>query len=139
MIQSPADIERLLVGSEAGVCIDVGHLVVAGADPIEVVELAAGRIDHVHVSDADRGLADKLRAREVDYASAVARGLFKPAGDGDAGVGEVVDAVVRTGYRGWFGLESETRLGSVQDDPARAVRASLEKVRDMLPAAQGKR
>src|SRR5436309_2397736 len=40
IIQGPKDIERLLVGSEAGVCLDVGHLVIAGADPVEVVELA---------------------------------------------------------------------------------------------------
>jgi inosose dehydratase len=139
MIQGPADIERLLVGSETGVCIDIGHLVVAGADPIEVVELAAGRIDHVHVSDADRALGDKVRARALDYPTAVARGLFKPAGAGDAGVAEVVDAVERTGYRGWFGIESETRLESVQDDPARNVRASLAKLREVLPAGQANR
>ena len=139
MIQGPADIERLLVGSEAGVCIDIGHLVVAGADPIEVVELAAGRIDHVHISDADRELSEKVRARDLDYPAAVARGLFKSAGDGHSGVREVVDAVRRTGYSGWYGVESETRLESVQDDPARAVRASLAQLREMLPAPQGSR
>src|SRR5207245_5869388 len=52
-IQGPQEIERLLVGSEAGVCLDIAHLVIAGADPGEVVELAAGRIRHVHPHDAD--------------------------------------------------------------------------------------
>jgi len=139
MIQGPTEIERLLVGSEVGVCIDVGHLVVAGADATEVVELASGRIDHVHVSDVDRDLAEKVRAHELDYATAVGRGLFKPIGDGDAGVAEVVDAVQRAGYRGWYGIESETRLKSVEDDPAAAVKASLAKLRGMLPATQGRR
>jgi inosose dehydratase len=139
MIQGPADIERLLVGSEVGVCIDIGHLVIAGADPIEVVELASGRIEYAHVSDVDRALAEKVRARDVDYATAVARGLYKPIGDGDAGVAEVVEAVQRTGYRGWYGLDSEVRLGSEQDDPAAGVRASLAKLREMLPASQGRR
>ena len=67
------------------------------------------------------------------------RGLFKPIGDGDAGVAEVVDAVQRAGYRGWYGIESETRLKSVEDDPAAAVKASLAKLRGMLPATQGRR
>ncbi len=139
MIQGPADIERLLVGSEVGVCIDVGHLVIAGADPIEVVELASGRIDHVHVADVDRELAAKVRAREIDYATGVGRGLYKPIGDGDAGVAEVVSAVQRSGYRGWYGIESETRLQSVQEDPAAGVKASLARLREMLPSAQGRR
>ena len=139
MIQGPADIERLLVGSEAGVCIDIGHLVVAGADPIEVVELAARRIDHVHVADVDQKLADAVSAQELDYPEAVARGMFKPIGEGDAGVAEVVDAVRRTGYRGWFGLESERRLESARDDPTPAVSASLARLRDMLGKDQGSR
>lgn len=135
-IQGPADIERLLVGSEVGVCIDIGHLVIAGADPIEVVELAAGRIDHVHVSDVDRGLAGEVRGGRTDYATAVGRGLFKPVGAGDAGVAEVVEAVRRSGYRGWYGLESDVRLHTVEDDPITNVRTSLENLRAMLPAAQ---
>jgi inosose dehydratase len=139
MIQGPADIERLLVGSEAGVCIDIGHLVVAGADPVEVIELAARRIDHVHVADVDRQLADAVRAGELDYPAAVARGMFKPIGEGDSGVGEAVEAVRRAGYRGWFGLESERRLESSRDDPTQAVGASLATLRNLLGADQGSR
>jgi inosose dehydratase len=138
MIQGPADIERLLVGSEASVCVDVGHLVIAGADPIEVVELAAGRIAHVHVSDVDRALAGEVRSRSLDYATAVGRGLFKPIGAGDAGVAEVVEAVRRAGYRGWYGLESEARLDTAQEDPLENVKESLERVREMLPLVQAR-
>jgi inosose dehydratase len=140
MIQGPADIERLLVGSEVGVCIDVGHLVISGADPIEVVELASGRIDHVHVADVDRDLAAKIRVRDLDYATAVARGLYRPLGEGDGGVAEVVKALQRSGYRGWYGIESEVRLKSVDEDPAAGVKASLARLHEMLPAsAQGRR
>jgi len=139
MIQGPADIERLLVGSEVGVCIDIGHLVIAGADPIEVIELATGRIDHVHVADIDRTLAEKVRARDLDYATAVGRGLYKPIGEGDAGVAEVVESIQRSGYRGWYGIESETRLESEREDPAAGVKASLAKLRDLVPVTQGRR
>ena len=139
VVQGPADLERLLVGSEVGVCVDIGHLVVAGADPVEVVELADGRIDHVRVSDVDGTLAERVRSREVDYATAVTRGLFKPIGQGDAGVPDVVEALQRQRYRGWYGIELETRLRSVSEDPLAPVRQSLEKLRAMLPVAQGRR
>ena len=133
IIQGPADIERLLVGSEAGVAIDVAHLVIAGADPVEVIELAAGRIHHVHVNDADGGLAESVREQRMSYADAVSRGLFKPAGSGDAGVGDAVEALRSAGYRGWYGIEFETRLSSVADDPVAAVNKSVEFVRTLMP------
>src|SRR5579859_257373 len=133
MIQGPADIERLLVGSEAGVSIDISHLVIAGADPIEVIELAAGRIHHVHVNDVDRRLAAAVRDGRTDYAAAVAGGLFKTIGSGDAGVEPAVEALRRAGYRGWYGIESDVRLESVDDDPMGAVRTSLELLRRLIP------
>jgi inosose dehydratase len=132
MIQGPTDIERLLVGSEAGVCIDVAQLVIAGADPAEVIELATGRIQHVHVNDIDSRLAADVRESRLDYADAVGRGLFKPIGSGDAGVAGVVEALRGAGYRGWYGLETEVRLGSVDEDPLADVKASLDNLRTLL-------
>jgi inosose dehydratase len=133
MVQGPADIERLLVGSESGISIDIGQLVIAGADPIEVIELAAGRIHHVHVNDVDHRLAVAVRNGKSNYADAVRRGLYKPVGSGDAGVGEAVEALRRAGYRGWYGIEADARLESVDDDPAEAVRSSLEFMRKLIP------
>ena len=135
MIQGPGDIERLMVGSEAGVCIDIAQLSMSGADPADVVELAAGRIQHVHVNDFDRRIAEQVRDDRLDYATAVEHGLFKPLGAGDGDVASVVEALRSSGYRGCYGLESEVRLGSVDDDPAANVRTSLEQLRALLPAA----
>jgi len=136
MIQGPSDIERLLVGSEAGVSIDIGHLMIAGADPIEVVELAAGRIQHVHVNDVDRRLAESVREGGMDYAAAVGRGLYRQVGEGDAAVPEVIEALGHAGYHGWYGLETDSRLADVNDDPIASVRRSLDRLRSLLPAAK---
>jgi len=135
MIQGPADIERLLVGSEAGLCVDVAQLMLAGADPLEVVELAARRIQHVHMNDVEGGLARAVRDGGVDYADAVSRGLFKPLGSGDADAPRVVEELQRVAYNGWFGLQSDIRLGSVDEDPAAGVRESLAFMRSLLAAA----
>ena len=132
MIEGPAEIERLLVGSEAGVCIDVGQLIIAGADPIEIIELAARRIQHVHLNDLDGGLARWVRDGSVEYSSAVSRGLFKPLGSGDADVAKAVEELRSRGYQGWYGLQSDIRLDSVDDDPLAGVRESLAYARALL-------
>jgi inosose dehydratase len=134
MIQGPGDIERLLVGTEAALCIDVGQLVLGGADPVEVLELAAGRIQHVHLNDIDKRLAEQVREFGLDYAEAISRDLFKPLGTGDAGVDNVVETLRRTGYRGWYGLEQDTRLPSADDRPLGTISRSLQHLRDLLGA-----
>jgi inosose dehydratase len=135
MIQGPSDIERLLVGTEASLCIDVGQLVLVGADPVEVLELAAGRIQHVHLNDIDEHLALQVREHGLDYAEAVSQNLFKPLGTGDADVDRVVETLRRTRYSGWYALEQDTRLPSADDRPLGMISRSLQHLRDLLGAS----
>ena len=132
MIQGPADIERLLVGTEAGICLDTGHLVLAGADPVEVLELAAGRIQHVRLSDVRTTLATQVREYGYDYAAAVAQGLFTRLGAGNVEIARVVEALRAARYRGWYTVHRENRLASAADDPLPEIKRSLELVLTML-------
>jgi inosose dehydratase len=131
-IQGPEEIERLLVGSEAGVCIDIAHLMIAGADPLEVIELAGGRIQHVHLNDVDLDLARRVRDRSLDFKDAVARNLYRPIGEGGANVRRVTEALRIAGYRGWYTLEQETRLATPEDRPLGRISRSLEFVLPLL-------
>ena len=131
-IQGPEEIERLLVGSEAGVCLDIAHLVIAGADPIEVVELTAGRIQHVHLNDVDLDLAREVRERSLEYREAVSRSLYRPLGEGGAKVARVTEALRRSDYRGWYSLEQDTRLATTDDRPLGQISRSLEFVLPLL-------
>ena len=124
-IQNPEDIERLLVGSEAGICVDIGHLTLAGADPVEVLELAAGRIHHVQLNDVDPDLAGQVRTQSMTYEEAVALNLYVPLGEGVAHVAGVLEALRGMSYRGWYTLEEETRLGSHDDRPLGRISRSL--------------
>jgi inosose dehydratase len=124
-IQGPEDIERLLVGSEAGICLDIGHLTLAGADPVEVLELASGRIQHVQLNDVDADLAHQVRNQSMTYEEAVALNLYQPLGEGAAHVAGVLEALKGMRYRGWYTLEEETRLGSHDDRPLGRISRSL--------------
>ena len=133
MIQSPSDIERLLVGTEAGLCFDPAHLVMVGADPLEVLELAAGRIRHVRLNDVDAGLARQVREHRLDYGDAVSRGLFKDLGTGDAEVDNVVEALGKARYRGWYAIEHDARLAA-GDKPLPVIKRALDHVRRLVAA-----
>lgn len=132
MIQGPSDIERLLVGTEAGLCIDTGHLVLVGADPVEVLELAAGRVQHVQLNDIDAQLALQVREFGLDYGEAVSKHLFKSLGSGDANIDRVVEGLRKTAYRGWYTLNEDTRLPSAEDRPLGAISRSLQHLRRLL-------
>ena len=131
-IQGPEDIERLLVGSEAGVCLDIAHLVLSGADPVEVVELTHGRIQHVHINDVDGDIASRVRDGSLDYKEAVRRGLYKAVGEGVADVKRVTEALRAARYRGWYTLEQEVRLATPEDRPLGRVSRSLEYLLPLL-------
>jgi inosose dehydratase len=108
-------VERLLESCEVGICLDVGHLYLAGCDPLEIAELAAGRIDHVHLKDVDDSMADRVRDGELAFRQAVIDGMFKPLGAGGVDIAGVVRFLERGGYRGWYVLEQDVAL---TDDPA---------------------
>lgn len=131
-IQGPEDIERLLVGTEAGLCLDVGHLVLAGADIIEVLELAGGRVRHVHLNDVDPEVAQRVRSGRVTYDDAISEGLFRPLGEGAAGIARVIEELRSSRYRGWFTLEQDTRLASSEDRPLGGISRSLEYLLPLL-------
>ncbi len=134
MIQGPSDIERLLVGTEAGLCFDPCHLMMVGADPLEVLELAAGRISHVRLNDVDGKLAREVREQRIDYAQAVDRGLYKPLGTGDARLESVIETLRRSRYRGWYAIDQDLRLESNEDKPLPGVKRSLDYVRRLVTA-----
>jgi inosose dehydratase len=131
-IETRAAIERILGESDVPLCLDTGHVFVGGTDPAEIARAHARRIRHVHLKDADADLAAAVRGRRLAYAAAVARGLYRPLGDGDVDVAGVLAALGSAGYSGWGVLEQDIALPSapsVANDPARDIARSRDFVR----------
>jgi inosose dehydratase len=147
LIESATSIDRVLAAGEVRICFDTGHWVIAGADPVEFVNRHGDRIAHVHLKDVDASLATAVREHELALVEATRRGLFRPLGDGDAEIAEVVRALDAAGYRGWLVLEQDTAIAGDEpppgEGPAADVRRSIEFLqalasgRDVLEAADG--
>ena len=108
VIESDEQVKRFLENSEMGLCLDTGHLAIGGSDPVEIAELAGGRVNHVHLKDVDLGLAARLAARELSFREAARMGAFLPLGEGDVDVEAVLDRVEGSGYSGWYVLEQDS-------------------------------
>jgi inosose dehydratase len=114
-IERPEHVRRFLEGCETGLCLDTGHTMVGGGDPVDLAREAAGRVRHVHLKDVDARLAEGVAAGAVGYEEAVRRGLYRPLGEGDVDVRGVLEPLREAGYDGWYVLEQDVML---DEEPA---------------------
>jgi len=103
-------VERVLAQSRVDLCIDTGHLALAGADPVVIAKAAAGRVVHVHLKDLDEGLAQLVRSGDLAFRQAVIDGLFLPLGEGSVDIGGFIDVLEAQGYEGWYVIEQDMVL-----------------------------
>jgi inosose dehydratase len=133
MVERREEVQRVLDGSGVALCLDTGHLLIGGTDPVELVRSVPERIRHVHLKDVDEGWAGKVRAGDSTYTDAVAAGMYRPLGRGDVDVAQIVRLLEGQGYQGWYVLEQDTVLhGSPEGEgPAADVRESVAYLRSL--------
>jgi inosose dehydratase len=110
LVESAADVQRLLATSAVPWCLDTGHLLIGGVDPADFVADHGDRIAHVHLKDVDSRVAARLRAGDLTLVQATQAGLFRPLGEGDARVETVIRRLERQGYERWLVLEQDTAI-----------------------------
>ncbi|WP_020661720.1 sugar phosphate isomerase/epimerase family protein [Amycolatopsis benzoatilytica] len=130
-VETEAEVERFLADSDLPLCLDTGHLLIGGTDPVALAQRHPHRIGHLHLKDVRGDLASAVRAGRLPYAEAVGQGLYVPLGQGDVDLEAMIRAVTEAGYRGWYVLEQDTALSedSPVDQPGRDVAASLAYLR----------
>jgi inosose dehydratase len=126
MVQTADDVERVLAGSEIGLCLDTGHLLIGGADPVVLASEHAGRVRHTHLKDVDATWAAAVRAGEVTYTDAVRSGMYRPLGQGDLDIASIIGSLEHAGYDGWYVLEQDAILAG---PPARGIDESMSDLR----------
>ncbi|KXF49047.1 inosose dehydratase [Rhodococcus sp. SC4] len=133
MIENRVEVDRILDGSSIPLCLDTGHLLIGGTDPLDLVTTAPERIAHAHLKDVDAALLGRVRAGELTYTEAVAQGMYTPLGTGDVDIAGVVEQLQNQGYDGWYVLEQDTILATEPEDegPVRDVVRSVEYLRSI--------
>lgn len=112
---SPFDIQKFIepLDHRVGYCIDFGHTLRAGTDPVAAVNMAGKRLYDCHIKD----LADP-HSKESQVA----------VGEGVMPIPKIFKALIDIGYPGFVDLEYEIKA----DDPVPGVRKSHEYMRKVL-------
>jgi inosose dehydratase len=133
MVETRDDVDRVLAGSQIKLCLDTGHLLIGGTDPLQLAREVPGRIAHAHLKDVDAVLAGRVQAGELSYTEAVRGGMYTPLGGGDIDIAGIVTALRSNGFDGWFVMEQDTILDGepVDEGPVRDVRTSVAYISDV--------
>ena len=116
VVQTAAETGRMLSGTDPQLvflCYDTGHFTFAGEDPLEMLNLYARRVGHVHLKDMRRNVVDRVASEGLSFLQAVRQGAFTVPGDGCVDFDPIFSRLSQAGYTGWLLVEAE-------QDPAKA-------------------
>ncbi|MFH8288633.1 sugar phosphate isomerase/epimerase family protein [Streptomyces sp. NPDC018059] len=89
-IDTEENVTRFLDATDSGLvslCLDTGHYAYCGGDSVKLIETYGERIGYLHLKQVDPEILAAVRADEVPFGPAVARGVMcePPAGVPDLG------------------------------------------------------
>ncbi len=121
-VETPAEVERLVAATDAdlvGICLDVGHLIVGGGDPVGTLTALGERVTHVHLKDVDAAVLARLRTGGLaGFDAAIRERLFTELGAGVLDLDGVIAALVRRDYDGWLMVEQDSCWGPPSESAA---------------------
>jgi inosose dehydratase len=116
------DVIRVLESTQAALCLDTGHLIAAGGDPLNILDLWWERVTHVHLKDSSSAgpYTDAMQLWEGD--------VFCPLGDGVGRVGEILAALKAGDFQGWVLVEQDV----LPEGPEGYVKAAAEQAQNRI-------
>ncbi len=123
-VETPAEIEALLSRTDPdllGLCLDTGHCLYGGGDPLKTLKRYGERIWHVHFKDCEPEVAEHARREGKDYFQAVRSGVFCELGKGAVDFAALAGELQRRNYRGWIVVEQDVLpgMGTPRESAAR--------------------
>jgi inosose dehydratase len=106
-VEAVWEIEKVLELSDVGLCLDTGHLIVGGGEPLTAIGDWSGRINHLHVKDVRAGVVEGIVAERAPFEEIWARRAFCVLGQGDIDLPAVIERVKDSGYAGWLVVEQD--------------------------------
>jgi inosose dehydratase len=122
-VETRAEVDSLLaaVGGTLRLCVDTGHCLYGGIDPVALVRDYAPLVAGFHLKD----LSEARLRRSLDagrgFEASVADGVFTPLGRGDVDFEGLRRALLELDLRAWATVEQDIDPGAASDPLADAV------------------
>lgn len=130
-VEAPWEVEALFQEApELKLCLDTGHCLYAGGNPLEALRKWKERLVHVHLKDCDAKVLQRAREEEWDYFRAVREGVFTPLSKGMLKLPEFLEELRAIGYEGWLVIEQD--LCEKGGSPQREAEESLRFLKEIL-------
>ena len=144
-VETPAEVERLVTTTDPariGICLDVGHYLVGGGDPVAALRQLGERVTHVHLKDVDPIVLDDLRSGALTgFGRAVRARVFTELGAGFLDLSGCLRALAERGYDGWLMVEQDSSWGPPSEAAAigrRVLAQALRTIGAELRTATGR-
>ena len=127
-IEFEDEIERVLCDipvSEAAICVDTGHMIYAGIDPVAFYRRHADRVRHFHFKDIDPAVLRTVVDQGIGFLDAVGQNVFCPLGRGAVDWIGLRQAVEEHEYDQHATVEQDVDP-AMDVNPLRDARTSLE-------------
>lgn len=115
MVESRDEVTQFLDKSDVPICLDAGHLMVGGTDPVELARQAADRVAHVHLKDVNLPVLETVRSGERSYTEGVAAHMYSVLGEGDLDLYGLVRALEDAGYGGLYVPEHDRMIDAASE------------------------
>jgi inosose dehydratase len=134
-VETPNEIERLCASTDpslVGLCLDTGHYVYGGGDPVEAVDKYGARIRHLHFKDVRPAVLESIRQERVGFLDAVRRGVFCELGEGAVDFPEISRRLISCGFEGWAVVEQDVDAGQPGVKPLESAVRSRRYLRETI-------
>jgi inosose dehydratase len=134
-VETPMEVERLfevLAGTQVGLCLDTGHCVYGGGDPVDEARKYRSVLHYVHVKDVDAGILGEARRQKLNFDQAIGAGVFSRIGNGCIDFDSFFRFLAESSYSGWAIVEQDVIYGKTLVPPAESMRSSLRYLKNVM-------
>jgi inosose dehydratase len=134
-VETPMEVERLfevLAGTQVGLCLDTGHCVYGGGDPVDEARKYRSVLHYVHIKDVDAGILGEARRQKLHFDQAIGAGVFTRIGNGCIDFDGFFRFLAESSYSGWVIVEQDVIYGKTLVPPTESMRSSLSYLKNVM-------
>jgi inosose dehydratase len=131
-VEAPWEIAEVLDRCDIGLCLETGHMMLGGGDPVAMLREWGNRINHVHLKDAALSVMAGIIADDAPVTEIWSREAFCELGRGDLDADAILDGLRSISFGGWLVVEQDILPRSAE----RFARAADEQRRNRAFLAQ---